>query len=71
MEQYFQEPFSAARHRRRRNPIAYVFARNKMNGEEKVKNFRVFQASVLVGLLVYLIVSQGQGSHGPVSKEPF
>jgi uncharacterized membrane protein YphA (DoxX/SURF4 family) len=70
MEQYFQEPTSAA-------VIAaavtmgYVFIRSKMNGEQKIKNSEYFKPAFLVGLLVYFIVSQGQGSHGQASKEPF
>jgi uncharacterized membrane protein YphA (DoxX/SURF4 family) len=70
MEQYFQEPSSAAL-------IAavvtmgYVFIRAKMNNEENVKNSEYFKPAFLVGLLVYFIVSQGQGSHGSISKEPF
>ena len=70
MEQYFQEPTSAALIAALAT-IAYVFARSKMNGEEKVKNSEYFKPAFLVGLLVYFIVSQGQGSHGSVSKEPF
>ena len=70
MEQYFQEPTSAA-------VIAaavtmgYVFIRSKMNGAGKIKNSDYFKPAFLVGLLVYFIVSQGQGSHGQATKEPF
>ena len=70
MEQYFQEPTSAA-------VIAaavtmgYVFIRSKMNGEQKIKNSEYFKPAFLVGLLVYFIVSQGQGSHGQATKEPY
>jgi uncharacterized membrane protein YphA (DoxX/SURF4 family) len=70
MEQYFQEPTSAA-------VIAaavtmgYVFIRSKMNGDGKIKNSDYFKPAFLVGLLVYFIVSQGQGSHGQATKEPF
>jgi hypothetical protein len=70
MEQYFQEPTSAALIAALAT-IAYVFAKSKMNGDEKVKNSEYFKPAFLVGLLVYFIVSQGQGSHGSVSKEPF
>lgn len=70
MEHYFKEPFSAA-------IIAagitmgYVFAKAKMNNEGKLKNSDYFKNAFLVGLLVYFIVSQGQGSHEPIMKEPF
>ena len=51
--------------------MAYVFVKAKMNGETKVKNSEYFKNALLVGLLVYFIVSQGQGSHEPIMKEPF
>jgi hypothetical protein len=70
MEQYFQEPTSAAVIAAAVT-IGYVFIRSKMNGEQKIKNSEYFKPAFLVGLLVYFIVSQGQGSHGFASKEPF
>jgi uncharacterized membrane protein len=70
MEQYFQEPTSAALIAALAT-IAYVFVKSKMNGDEKIKNSEYFKPAFLVGLLVYFIVSQGQGSHGSVSKEPY
>jgi uncharacterized membrane protein len=70
MEQYFQEPTSAAVIAAAVT-IGYVFIRSKMNGDQKIKNSEYFKPAFLVGLLVYFIVSQGQGSHGSVSKEPF
>ena len=70
MEQYFQEPTSAALIAAAVT-MGYVFIRSKMNGEQKIKNSEYFKPAFLVGLLVYFIVSQGQGSHGSVSKEPF
>lgn len=70
MEQYFQEPTSAAVIAAAVT-IGYVFIRSKMNGEQKIKNSEYFKPAFLVGLLVYFIVSQGQGSHGSVSKEPY
>ena len=70
MEQYFQEPSSAAIIAAAAT-MGYIFVRGKMNGDEKIKNSDYFKPAFLVGLLVYFIVSQGQGSHGSVSKEPF
>jgi uncharacterized membrane protein YphA (DoxX/SURF4 family) len=70
MEQYFQEPTSAAVIAAAAT-IGYVFIRSKMNGEQKIKNSEYFKPAFLVGLLVYFIVSQGQGSHGQAMKEPY
>jgi len=50
--------------------VAYVYATSKMNNEKK-KNSDYFKPAFLVGILVYFIVSQGQGDSGPVLKEPF
>jgi uncharacterized membrane protein YphA (DoxX/SURF4 family) len=69
MDHYFREPFSAA-------VIAaalvmgYVYVKSKMN-KEKTKNSEYFKNAFLVGLIVYFIVSQGQGSHEPIMREPF
>jgi uncharacterized membrane protein YphA (DoxX/SURF4 family) len=70
MEQYFQEPTSAAIIAAAVTMV-YVFIRSKMNGDGKIKNSDYFKPAFLVGLLVYFIVSQGQGSHGQATKEPF
>lgn len=70
MDQHFRDPMSAA-------AIAaaivavYVFAKSKINNEEKMKNSDYFKPAFLVAVLVYFIVSQGQGDSGPVLKEPF
>ena len=70
MDQYFREPLSAA-------VIAaavvmgYIFVKSKMNNEGKVKNSDYFKPAFLVAVLVYFIVSQGQGDSGPILKEPF
>lgn len=70
MDQYFREPMSAG-------VIAaavvmvYIYLKGKMNNEGKLKNSDYFKPAFLVGILVYFIVSQGQGDSGPVLKEPF
>ncbi len=70
MEHYFKEPFSAAVIAAAIT-VGYIFAKAKMNNEGKLKNSDYFKNAFLVGLLVYFIVSQGQGSHEPIMKEPF
>ena len=70
MDQYFREPMSAA-------VIAaglvagYILVRSKLNNEGKLKNSDYFKPAFLVAVLVYFIVSQGQGDSGPILKEPF
>lgn len=70
MDQYLREPFGAAVIAAGAT-IAYIYAKAKMNNEGKVKNSDLFKPAFLVALLVYFIVSQGQGSHEPISREPF
>ena len=70
MDQYLREPFGAAVIAAGVT-IAYIYGKAKMNNEGKVKNSDYFKNAFLVGILVYFIVSQGQGSHEPIMKEPF
>jgi len=70
MDQYCREPFSAAIIAAAITAL-YVFAKGKMNNEGKTKNSDYFKPAFLVGLLVYFIVSQGQGDSGPVMKDPY
>jgi uncharacterized membrane protein len=70
MDQYFREPFSAAVISAA-VVAAYVFVKGKMNNEGKTKNSDYFKPAFLVALLVYFVVSQGQGDSGPVMREPF
>lgn len=70
MDQYCREPFSAAVIAAA-IVVGYIYIRARMNNEEKLKNSDYFKPAFLVGLLVYLIVQQGQGDSGPVLREPF
>lgn len=70
MDQYLREPMSAALIAAAVT-MAYVYFRAKMNNEGKLKNSEFIKPGFLVGLLVYFIVSSNQGSHEPLSKEPF
>ena len=70
MDQYFREPMSAGVIAVAL-VVAYVYLKSKLNNEEKLKNSDYFKPAFLVGILVYFIVSQGQGDSGPVLKEPF
>jgi len=70
MDQYFREPMSAAVIAAAL-AVGYVYLKSKLNNEEKLKNSDFFKPAFLVGVLVYFVVSQGQGDSGPVLKEPF
>jgi uncharacterized membrane protein YphA (DoxX/SURF4 family) len=70
MEQYCREPFSAAVLGAAAT-VAYIYGKAKMNNEGVLKNSEYFKPAFLVGLLIYFIVSQGQGSQEPMSQEPF
>ena len=50
--------------------VAYVYVKSKMNNE-KIKNSEYFKPGFLVAILVYFIVSQGQGSHESRLSEPY
>jgi hypothetical protein len=52
--------------------IAYVYAKNSMNGEQaKVPNSAYFKPALLVAILVYFIVNYGHGTKESISHEPF
>lgn len=70
MDHYFRQPWSAALIAAAAT-MAYVFARNKMNGRANVPNSEYAKPAFLVALLVYLVVSQGCGQRESVSLEPF
>lgn len=69
MDQYCREPLSAAVIAAAA-VVVYVYAKSKMNNE-KIKNSEYFKPAFLVALLVYFIVSQGQGSHEARLTEPY
>lgn len=70
MDHYLRDPASAAMIAAA-VVMAYVYFRAKMNNEGPLKNSEFIKPGFLTGLLVYFIVSSGQASHEPLSKEPF
>ena len=70
MDQYCREPMSAAVIAAA-IVAAYIMGKSKLNNEGKLKNSDYFKPAFLVAVLVYFIVSQGQGDSGPILKEPF
>jgi hypothetical protein len=49
----------------------YVYARGKMNGEEKLKNSDYMKPAFLVAILVFFIVQQGNGQGPAMTSEPY
>ena len=70
MDKYFREPMSAAAIAAIVT-AAYVYIKGKMNGQGKLKNSDYVKPAFLVALLVFFIVSQGNGQGEAVSKEPY
>ena len=70
MDKYFREPWSAALIAAAAT-VGYVYVRGKMNGQGKVRNSDYAKPAFLVALLVFFIVSQGNGQGDAVSKEPY
>lgn len=70
MDTYFRQPNSAALIAAALT-MAYIFARNKMNGRANVPNSEYMKPAFLVAMLVWIIVSQGCGHRESVSTEPF
>lgn len=71
MEQYLREPSSAAVIAAAIT-MAYIYGKTRMNGGGKIKNSEMVKPAFLVGILVYFIVSQGQGySQDAHIKAPF
>lgn len=70
MEQYFQDPSQAAMIAAA-IVILYIYITNKMNGDKKIKNSEYFKPAFLIGLLVFFIVQQGQGTNGSKTLDPF
>lgn len=70
MDKYFREPASAAAIAAAITAI-YVYVKGKMNGQAKLKNSDFAKPAFLVALLVFFIVSQGNGQGEAVTKEPY
>ena len=70
MDKYFREPASAAAIAAAIT-VAYVYIKSKMNGQGKLKNSDFAKPAFLVALLVFFIVSQGNGQGEAMTKEPY
>jgi len=70
MDHYLRQPASAAAIAAAVT-VAYLMAKNKMNGKKNVQNSEYAKPAFLVGVLVYIIVSQGSGQRESMSTEPF
>jgi len=70
MDQMLREPLNASI-AAAAITVGYIYVKNKMNGEEKVKNSEYFKPAFLVALLVYFITSRSRGTHETRLTEPF
>jgi ABC-type tungstate transport system substrate-binding protein len=70
MDHYLRQPASAAAIAAAVT-VAYLMVKNKMNGKKNVPNSEYAKPAFLVGVLVYMIVSQGSGQRESMSTEPF
>jgi hypothetical protein len=70
MDHYFRDPTSAA-------AIAagatflYIHMRTSLNNEKALPNSAYFKPAFLVGVLVYIIVYQGNAHQESISSRPF
>ena len=70
MDHHFREPVTAGL-------IAacvtmgYIHIRASLNNEKSLPNSAYFKPAFLVGLLVYIIVHQGNGHQETISTTPF
>jgi hypothetical protein len=69
MDHYFRDPTSAAAIAAGAT-MAYIYIKASMN-KEKLPNSAYFKPAFLVGLLVYIIVSQGHGARETISTDPY
>jgi len=70
MDQLLREPVNAAI-AGAAITVAYIYIKNKMNGEEKTKNSEYFKPAFLVAILVYFLTSKAHGTHESRLTEPF
>jgi ABC-type tungstate transport system substrate-binding protein len=69
MDEYLREPSSAGMIAAAAT-LGYIHLKATMN-KEKLPNSAYFKPAVLVGLLVYIIVSRGGASKETISTEPY
>lgn len=70
MEQYLKEPTWAALFAMVAT-IGYMHGKAKLNNEAPPQNSECMKPAILVGMLVYFIVSTGVNAKETISLEPF
>ena len=70
MDQLLREPFNAAV-AAAAITVGYIYIKNKMNGDTKVKNSEYFKPAFLIAILVYFLTSKAHGSHESRMTEPY
>jgi hypothetical protein len=70
MDHYFREPLSAAAIAATAT-VVYIHIRASLNNEKALPNSAYFKPAFLVGVLVYVIVHQGNAHQESISSRPF
>lgn len=70
MDHYFRDPMSAAAIAAVAT-MAYIHIRASLNNEKALPNSSYFKPAFLVGVLVYIIVHQGNAHQETISSTPY
>ena len=70
MDHYFRDPMSAGAIAAVAT-MAYIHIRASLNNEKALPNSAYFKPAFLVGVLVYIIVHQGNAHQETISSTPY
>ena len=70
MDHYFRDPMSAGLIAGAAT-VMYIHIRASLNNEKALPNSAYFKPAFLVGVLVYIIVHQGNARHETISSTPY
>lgn len=70
ISEYIREPLGAAAFAGLAT-VCYIYLKARMNNEPKPETSDFIKPAILIGLLVYFIVSSGAGQRETISAEPF
>lgn len=70
ISEYIREPMGAAGFAALMT-VGYIFMKARLNNEPKPQTSDFVKPAILVGLLVYFIISSGAGKRESISVDPF